>query len=58
MSEPRSPWPRPRASQTELPPEAPPRAARVRVRIKGTTTEGDLYQGQHLVKKCGNCGRR
>jgi len=30
-------------------------AARVKFRIKGSSTEGHLYQGQHLVKPCRNC---
>jgi hypothetical protein len=31
------------------------RAATVRVRVKGSATEGNTYRGQQLVSKCLNC---
>ncbi len=32
-----------------------PRPAKVRVRLKGSNEEGDLYEGQNLIKRCKGC---
>lgn len=31
------------------------RPARVRVRVKGSGTEGAVYEGQRLIQPCRNC---
>lgn len=45
-------WKRPRKRDNA---PAAPQAARVIVRLKGTTTQGDLYQGTTLIRRCANC---
>jgi hypothetical protein len=46
---------------TPLPKVSPskyaPRAAKVRIRIKGSDSEGVLYEGQRVIKPCRNCGK-
>ena len=34
-----------------------PPAARVRVRVKGSGTEGVVYQGQRVIVPCKNCSK-
>ncbi len=34
----------------------PARPARVRVRVKGSNSEGILFQGQYAIGPCYNCG--
>ena len=34
----------------------PPRAAKVIMRPKGSSVEGVMFQGQHAIKGCSNCG--
>lgn len=33
-----------------------PRPAKVVMRIKGSGTEGTLYEGQRIVRECRTCG--
>ena len=34
-----------------------PKAAKVRFRVKGSGSEGNVYEGQKLVIPCTNCGK-
>lgn len=46
------------AKKYHPPPAEPDRAAKVRFRVKGSNTEGNLYQGQQIIRRCKNCGPR
>lgn len=48
-------WRRPRSRRTPYRPALTSRPAKTRWRIKGTNTEGTLFQGQTLIRTCANC---
>lgn len=34
------------------------KSAKVKVRVKGSGTEGEVYRGARRIKGCGNCGQK